>query len=632
MSRATLISRVAFGLLVLATFTAFFVAQRLKRTDPLVYAVQMKKYISPNGDGLRERGYLRFRVKRSDTVTVQVLDRARQPVRTLAGKRRLSAGVHRFFWNGRRRVNGDGSAKAVPDGAYRVRISLKRAGRTFVPDKFFVVDTTPPRLSAAVRGSHIVSALRGRPRVVRVNFSGVSPARRAEFEVYAVRGDRTAPAAVASFSSEGGKAAGSWNLAVGEFRRRKQPCFGRMRTTGRPRPAPAGSYVFVVRACDAAGNIGSSSTVLPPRRGTAGSEAGVTLRGLEVSPGMVPVAPGRQARLNVNPPPGGYRYSLRRAGGETVKRGKARGAGLRLRVPFVPGGLYTVTLTSKRPDVTGRRMRATAPLVVGTAAARRPMIVYPAIAWQAQNPVDTGGDGFADYFSNANGHTLRVGAGRTLAGGLPPRGLASSEGALSRFFAESTGLPPFAATTDLALAASPEAMLARRRALLFAGDERWITPALGLALRRWVERGGRVAFFAPDAFHRTLRIGAGTLTGPSERSERDIFGESMTSERIAPAPLVAFADTLGLLRGPTGLFTEIESSRSRARNAEVQTAGGRQPGRPVLVAYRLGRGMVIRVGAIGWQASLVRSRAAAAPPPDANVAYTTRAIIRELTR
>lgn len=634
MSRATLISRVVFGLLVLATFTAFFVAQRLKRTDPLVYAVQMKKYISPNGDELRDRGYLRFRVKRADKVTVEVLDRAQQTVRTLADGRELSVGAHRFYWNGRRRDVGGRPAHPVADGAYRVRISLKRAGRTFVPDKYFVVDTAAPRLAVEVRGKHVVPALRGRPRAVRVGFSGISASRRVEFEVYAVRGDRTAPRPVAAFASTRGQPRGAWNLTVGEFRRRKEPCFGRLRTKGRPRPAPVGSYVFVVHACDAAGNTGSSSTRLPPRRGSGGAQAGVTLRGMELAPGMTPLVPGRVARMVVNPLPGGYDYVLRRVGGRVVKRGAARGAALRLRVPRAPSGLYTLTLKARRADVTGRRQRAAAPVVISAAPRRRPLVVYPAISWQAQNPVDISGDGFADVFTNTSGRTLRVSAGRTLATGALPRGFAAREGALAWFFAATVGIPPFAATTDFALAAAPERLLTGRRALLFAGDERWITPRLGLALRDWVERGGRVAFFAPEAFHRTLRLNVGTLTGPSERAERDIFGESVSTERTAPAPLIAFADTLGLLRGPTGLFTQFEQSRSRARVAEVQTAAGRQAGRPALVAYKLGKGMVIRVGVNGWQKSLVESRDAANLQfaPDANVVFTTRAMLTELTR
>lgn len=626
MSRATLISRVIFGLLVLATFTAFFVAQRLKRTEPLVYAVHMKRYVSPNDDDIRERGYLSFRTKHADRITVEVVDRARRVVRTLAEGRELPAGAHRFYWDGRDRSLSRRSGKPVDDGAYRVRILLARAGRVFMPDKFFVVDTAAPQMEVAVVGSHTVSALSERPREVRVKFTGVSPTRRAEFEVYEVRGQRASSRPVASFMSTRRESFGDWDLKVGRFQRRSEPCFGRLKTTGRARPAPAGSYVFVARACDAAGNSGVSSTRLPPRRGDSGAQAGLTLRGVELAPGMLPLTAGRVTELSVNSPTGGFDYRLRRVGGSTVKRGIGRGATLRLRVPDAQSGLYTLTVTARRRQ-TGGGGTAIAPVVVSGARARGPLLVYPAIAWQGLNQVDVDGDGFADdYASSADGRELRVRAARTLAGGRLPAGFSVREAALARYLADRP--QPFAArvTTDYALALDPSPLLSGRRAVLFAGDERWITPQLGSALRQFVRRGGRVAFFAPDAFRRTVRLAAGTISGPSQRAERDVFGESINVEQSAAAPLVAFADQLALLRGPTGLFTRFENSRSRARAAEVQTAAGRRAGSPALVAYRLGEGLVIRVGADRWQSRLIGSFA------DSDVAYTTDRILAELLR
>ena len=624
-----------FGLLVLATFTAFFAAQRLKRVDPLVYAVQMKKFISPNADGLRERGYVRFRTKRRDVFTVEVLDRARRVVRTLADGRTLEPGAHRFYWNGRSRPRGRLPGRPVADGAYRVRISLARAGRTFVPDKFFVVDTSPPRLSAAVSGAHTVSVLRDGPPRVKVEYRGVSPAHRAVFEVYAVRDGRAGPRPVAAFASESGRTTGTWDLTVGAFERRVTPdgrvtpCFGRLEQRGRARPAGPGAYVFVARACDAAGNPGSSAERLPPVRGAAGARAGVTLRGIELSPGMLPLRPGSPATFVVNPPPGGYRYRLRAVGGRTVASGRERGATLRLRPPRSGTGLYTLRVTAIRKHAAWGDS-ATVPVVLGSRRERGALVVYPAIAWQGLNPVDDSGDGFPDDFAGAPGaRPQRVPAFRTLAGGRLPRGFAGQEGALARFLARRQASRAAEATTDYALAADPEAALAGRRAVLFAGDERWITPELGLALNRFVRAGGRVAFFAPDALRRTVRIAAGSISGPSDRSERDVFGESLSVERSAPAPLVAFADQLGLLRGPTGLFSRFESSRSRARAAELLVSAGRRPGSPVLVAYRLGRGLVIRVGVTGWQAAAAGS---ASRGPDPNVAYTTERMLEELIK
>ncbi|MFY9487774.1 MAG: N,N-dimethylformamidase beta subunit family domain-containing protein [Solirubrobacterales bacterium] len=618
MSRATLISRVVFALLVLATFTAFFVAQRLKRTDPLVYAVQVKKYVSPNGDELRDRARLRFRTKERDVVTVELIDRAQRVVRTLAEDRHLGAGVHRFLWNGRAR-----SGDPVPDGAYRVRISMSRSGRTFIPDKFFVVDTAAPRLSASVIGEHTVSALTDMPASVRLRFSGVAATRRAEFLVYEVRGRRTGLRPVATFLSTRGKAEGEWDLSIGAFRKREEPCFGDIVERGRKRPAPPGSYVIVARSCDAAGNIGLSSRVIPPRVGSLRGEPGVTLRGVEIAPSTEALRPGDRAAIAVNAPAGGYRFRLRNLGGQTIANGRGRGSTLRMTVPGdAADGVYRLTVLARR-TIKGSRGVAHAPVVVGSPGDQALLVAFPSTAWQVTNPVDTDGDGFGDGFETLSaGRQKRVALDRTLAAGAMPTGFAEREGALAEFLSEGAG-PAFRAVTDAQLATRPDAFLRGRKAVLFAGDERWITPQLGAALRAFVKRGGRVAFFAPDAFRRTVRFGGGSISGPSPRAERDIFGESISVNRVAPAPVIAFADSLSLFGEATGLFTTFEQSRSRARAAAVATAAGREEGRPAVVVYQLAKGFVFRIGVRGWQQQLAT---------DADVAATTRRILQELTR
>jgi hypothetical protein len=612
---------VVFALLVLATFTAFFVAQALKRTDPLVYAVQMKKYVSPNGDGLREKARLRFRTKKADVVTVEVIDRAGNPVRTLADEQPLTAGPHRFLWSGRIRLRGRNRGAPAPDGAYRVRISMRRSGRTFVPDKFFVVDTSPPRLRASVIGDHIVQAGRGRPGSIRLEYSGIEASRRVEFRVYRVRGNSTASRPVAAFASDRGKATGHWDLTTGVFRQRHEPCFGQLETRGRPRPAPPGSYVVVARGCDAAGNTGSSSRALPPRRGAIRGDSGITLRGVEIAPPQLPLTPRTNATFTVNPPAGRYRWSLR-SGNATVARGTARGSRLRMRVPRTEDGLYEVRVIAKR-RTPGLNRAGSAPVVIRGRGRPALLAVYPSIAWQVSNPVDLDGDGFGDGFDQlGTTRERRVPVDRTLAGGRLPRGFATAEGAVAQFLAGAV----HRSTTDFALAANPDAALRGVKGVIFTGAERWITPQLGVALRRFVERGGRVAFFGSDAFRRTVRVTGNSITGPSDRADRDIFGESVTRSVVAPAPVVAFADSLGLLRGPTGLFTVFEQSRSRVRSAQTLTAAGREPGRPALIAYRLGKGLVIRVGVEGWQTALRPGTR------NVGVAFTTAKILEELTR
>lgn len=627
MTRATQISRVVFALLVLATFFAFFAAQRLKHSDPLVYSVSFKRYISPNDDGLREKGRVRFRTRQTDHVTVEVIDRTGTVVRVLADDERLSAGPHTYYWNGRFRGRRTASGhlrrgRPVPDGAYRVRISLRANGRSFVPEQFFVVDTEPPVIHARVVGAHLRSILRGR-NPVAVNFSGAGTGLRAEFLVYRVHGERAGSTPVASFLSTRRSAGGRWNQTVGAFSRWAGPCSG-IRRTGRARPAPTGSYVIVARACDAAGNVGSSSRTDPPRRGSTRGASGVTLTGVQIAPPVGPALAGRRMSLRVAPPRGGYSWRIDRLDGGRVTAGRGRGPRLALRVPRVKDGLYELRIRARRP-VAGDPGTAITPLPIARDRGRL-LIVQPAIAWQAANPVDVDGDGFADTFATLSpGEQLRVPFERFLARAAGPTGFATQEGALSRYIQDTHPGIEARTTTDAAIAADPQAALRGHDAVLFTGDERWLPAQLGIELRRMVERGGTVAFFSLDAFRRTVTLSGGKLAGPSDKRSRNIFGEAAEPSAQAQAPVVPFKDELGLLRGPTGLFTDFEQSRELARGARVLTSAGREPNAPALIGYRLGRGTVIRVGVRGWAAALGDGQMP-------NVAWTTDAILEVLGR
>lgn len=615
-------------MLLLATFFAFFAAQRLKHTDPLVYSVSFKRYISPNDDGLREKGRVRFRTKKSDYVTVTVVDRTGATIRVLADDEKLPAGPHTFYWNGRFRggvdANGDKfRGQPVADGAYRVRITLRGNGRSFVPDQFFVVDTEPPRIAANVVGTHAFSILRGRTPV-KTTFSGAGTSLRAEFLVYRVRGQRAVGDPVASFLSTRGSNGGAWNQTIGAFSgwSAKTPCQG-VRRRGRARPAPTGSYVIVARACDAAGNVGSSSSQTPPRAGSTRGLSGVTLTGVQIAPPARAAVVGTRASFRVAPPVGGYTWQVQTLGGATVDRGRARGGTLRLTVPQTGSGLYVLRVSARRP-VRGDRGVARTPLPIASGHRSRLLIVQPSIAWQAANPVDMTGDGFPDPFERLPaGEQLRVPIERFLALPTGPPGFATGEAALSAYVERARPDLKAQTTTDQALVADPAATLRGHDAVLFTGDERWITAQLGTALRAFVERGGKVAFFSSDAFRRTVQITSGELSGPSDARARDIFGESIERVTEAPAPVVPFKDELGLLRGATGLFTQFEQSRRLARGAQVLTSAGRAAETPALIGYKLGEGEIIRVGVPRWTSEL------GAQP---NVAYTTNAIIEVLTR
>ena len=66
-------------------------------------------------------------------------------------------------------------------------------------------------------------------------------------------------------------------------------------------------------------------------------------------------------------------------------------------------------------------------------------------------------------------------------------------------------------------------------------------------------------------------------------------------------------DTLGLFGGTdgfVGLFTRFEQSEAGCQAARAAQRGGPQPSRPAFVAYRLGRGLVVRTGTPQWSRSL----------------------------
>src|ERR1700712_2336434 len=97
--RTSKIALVVFGLLVLSTVAAFFAAQRVKRSDPVVKGIQVPVYVSPNGDGRKDRARFAFRLPKGDRVTVSITDAGGDEVRRLAD-RRLKRGRPGFVWDG----------------------------------------------------------------------------------------------------------------------------------------------------------------------------------------------------------------------------------------------------------------------------------------------------------------------------------------------------------------------------------------------------------------------------------------------------------------------------------------------------------------------------------------------------
>jgi hypothetical protein len=317
-------------------------------------------------------------------------------------------------------------------------------------------------------------------------------------------------------------------------------------------------------------------------------------------------------------------YRLRSLDGEVERRGRATGSRVRFRLPSVSPGLYVL---SARAGSGGPGKTAQAPVVVRDGRRAPLLLVQPAIAWQGENPVDDDGDGFPDVLSDdPSGTPLRLRVNRPLAYGRLPGGFRANEAAITDFVASARAAADdrLDVTTDFALSLAPRAWLRGRRAVVLTGDARWLSPAAGVALRRFVERGGSVVLFSLDALRRTVRVAPGTITGPSPRAERDVFGERAKVARYAPAPVVPFADPFAAFAGPVGLFTRFDESQGRAQGAILQLSAGRVQANPAVEVYRLGEGQVVRVGVAGWGAYLARG--------DGGVAQATRTLIEEALR
>ena len=94
------------------------------------------------------------------------------------------------------------------------------------------------------------------------------------------------------------------------------------------------------------------------------------------------------------------------------------------------------------------------------------------------------------------------------------------------------------------------------------------------------------------------------------------LGDRLVPASSADRLFVLTDDRLGLFADTDGLFSGFAGAeRSEDLGSRVQAAAGPQASQPVVVAYTLGRGLVIRSGLSQWSARLGR---------DANVDAVTR--------
>ncbi|MFL5827226.1 MAG: N,N-dimethylformamidase beta subunit family domain-containing protein, partial [Thermoleophilaceae bacterium] len=411
----------------------------------------------------------------------------------------------------------------------------------------------------------------------RIRFRGPSNPKPV-FRVY--RTDVTGPARlVRSFQGRRGRKTATWD--------------GRLQSG---QLAPDGIYSISVTVQDKAGNAGSAPSTLPPTRRSVTRGSGVSVHYLSLTAPLEPVNAGDVVKLATGPKGRRARWNLTRIGpGRPVARGESRGATITFRVPSdARTGLYLV-----RVQAAGHH--AVAPLAVRGRGRGDVLVVLPAVTWQGSNPIDDDGDGFADTLADS----LSVRAGRPFAHGRLPAGIDTHEIPLLRFLDRSK--LPYDVTTDLALARGQGPRIDGRSGIIFAGSERWLTEKVDLALRNYVEKGGKVASFGTDAFRRRVDVGPATLSSPSSAEPVNVFGEQVAAANSEPAPMVVFRDAIQLTAhtgGFIGQFTQFEQSRNLVAGAAVVAAAGRDQAHPALVAYKLGKGLVIRIGTPEWARSL----------------------------
>jgi hypothetical protein len=585
--------RSVYGLLVVATVAAFFVTQRLKSDEPVVlrFAVDPPAF-SPNGDGVGDEAEVGFDLSERARVSFSVIDDRGDEVRRIVEGRELAGDAkHRFEWDGR-----DDSGRVAPDGTYRLQVSLRDEGRTLGSEKELKVDTRPPRVHLVFARPNVISpGVKGSPELVEIAYRGprnVAP----EYRIF--RTDQGPPRVVLRFRGSETKSA-FWD--------------GRLRGP----LAPDGNYAFNVTVRDRAGNLARGPVgEAGPTAASARAGTGVAVRRLTLRGPLGVASPGQVVRLEAGPRQRRFRFALTRLGsGKVLAKGSARGGDFRVRLPSrLRTGVHVLRIKS-------RRDRAAVPIAVqdGTSGGR-PLVVLPAITWQGLNEEDDDLDGFGDTLVNARSVRLD----RPFLGGLPPLFRAEIAPLLRTL---DRANERYDLTTDLALAGGEGPSLDAASGIAFAGSARWLPERLDLELREFVERGGSLATFGSDAFRRRVTIGDRSLDASGPPEARNVFGEAVRAARAEEAPMSVVGDELGLFAGTdrlVGLFSRFEESVRLPPGAEVLSSAGRDADHPAFVAYRLGAGVVIRVGAPSWNGALEGQDA------DDEVARVTRAIFGEL--
>jgi hypothetical protein len=564
-----------FGVLVVATFGAFFLAQRLKNSPPVVGEIHVFPFFSPNGDGRFDKARLTFQPKETDDITVAVLNSSGDEVRQLLSSRHVHAGeLVRLLWDG---LTDDGGR--APDGRYRYRITLRHQGRSVKLASSVRLDTTPPRPRVTAVGPRsefgpeLLPSPDGGDAVVHLQAPGFKPV---------IRLFKTGPGptrlVLEDDTLQDGAKEWRWNG-----------------TTKDGRPVSPGTYVATIETRDKAGNRGLS----PPlnRRGlpvaTYGGKlpghGGITVRYLGARPPSLPTTAGEELEVAVDARQQPWRWSLRRVGtNQATPSRRKTSARVRLHAPGKESGVYLMRVNTATHATT-------VPIPVQSREKHRVLVVLPVMTWQGRNSLDDDGDGLPNLLDRGVGVKLD----RVYAGDGLPAGFATREAPLLAWLDRNHHR--YDITTDVALATNRGPRLQDHKGVILPSDVRWLPRSLQQRLRRFVRDGGAVASFGIDSLRRQVTISPRRrLVGPTPPATTDLFGARLhRPERLsAPTNIVVKSDEIEFFEGTAGSFgpfSSIQEADSLGAEPLASAVTEDPPSSlPTLAASRLGKGLVLR--------------------------------------
>lgn len=284
-------------MLLVATALAFAYTEQLKLTPSPILGTQVTKVFSPVCECDTDAAVIAFRLRESDRLDVEIIDKGGAIVRHLIERLVYRRGPVELVWNGR-----DDANAVVAEGSYRPRVRLVRQRRTIVLPNRIRVDTTPPR----------------------VRLLDIAP------RVFSPDGDRRADRVVVRYRVDEPAQVSLYVNGRQRVRKRGQKLGGTIEWYGQVEgtPLPRGVYRFSVGAVDVAGN---------PALRRPGRD--IVIRSVALGRDRVETRPGARFAVFVSSDAATVEWKL------GARTGTARPGTLRLRAPLQPGR-FTLTVTA----------------------------------------------------------------------------------------------------------------------------------------------------------------------------------------------------------------------------------------------------------------------------------------------